>query len=81
MSRGHQNRDNCENIKLIDSANRGCHLCILILQAFRETFFAGTDGKIVGFDEGKYQLQAAQDIPGWTLNLFLDCPISDVFQI
>ena len=61
--------------KLIDSANHGCHLCILILQAFRETFFAGTDGKIDGFDEGKYQLQAAQDIPGWTLNLFLDCPI------
>ena len=61
--------------KLIDSAKGGCHLCVLILGAFYETFCAGTDGKIFGFDEGKYQLQALQDIPGWTLKLFLDCPI------
>jgi hypothetical protein len=61
--------------KLIDSAKGGCHLCILILGAFHETFFARIDGKIYGFDEGKYQLQAVQDIPGWTLKLFLDCPI------
>jgi hypothetical protein len=60
---------------LIDSAKRGCHLCSVILGAFYETFFAGTNGENFGFDEGIYQLQALPDISGWTLALFLDCPI------
>jgi hypothetical protein len=37
---------------LIDSAKRGCHLCSVILGAFYETFFAGTNGENFGFDEG-----------------------------
>ena len=61
--------------KLIDSAKGGCHLCILILGALHETFFACTDSRIFGFDEGKYQLQVLEDVPGWTLRIFLDSPV------
>lgn len=61
--------------QLINAAKGGCHLCNVMLRAFHETFFAGSKGENFGFDKGIYQLRALPDISGWTLALFLDCPI------
>jgi len=60
--------------ELIDSAEGGCHLCNVLLEAIApsERDVAEIGGG--SFEERIYQLQAKPDMPGWTLRIVLELP-------